>query len=117
MTRPPPSVAEYRKQGARVLELHPMTMMQNARISGDGVISLVPSHAVTVGLLETWKSEMVSIWHPGWHENPFGMRLSAYMIGKNITDSSVPISLLADHPNVVFHYLRPNLGSCIAGAH
>jgi glucosamine-6-phosphate deaminase len=70
-----------------------------------------------VGPVETWKSEQVSIWHPGWHDNPFGMRLTAYMIANHIIDSSVPMSLLADHPNVVFHYLVPNIGSCEAGIH
>ncbi|MDD3366704.1 MAG: hypothetical protein PHS67_05540 [Sphaerochaetaceae bacterium] len=113
----PPSPEEYRKLGTRVLEIHPMTMIQNARTSGGGVVTNVPSHAVTVGPVETWKSEMVSIWHPGWHDNPFGMRLSAYMISKKIADSSVPMSLLADHPNVVFHYLQPNFGTCTVEMH
>lgn len=113
----PPSPDEYRKQGARLLEIHPMTIIQNARTSGGGAVTNIPSHAVTVGPMETWKSDRVSIWHPGWHDNPFGMRLSAYMLGNRIVDSSVPMSLLADHPNVVFHYLVPNLGTCIVETH
>ncbi|HCG64006.1 MAG: glucosamine-6-phosphate isomerase [Spirochaetes bacterium GWC2_52_13] len=113
----PPSPAEYRKLSARMLEIHPMTMIQNARTSGGGVVSNIPSHAVTVGPVETWKSEKVSIWHPGWHDNPFGMRLTAYMLGNNIVDTSVPMSLLAEHPNVVFHYLVPNLGTCMVEMH
>lgn len=113
----PPSPAEYRKLGTRVLEIHPMTMIQNARTSGGGVVTNVPSHAITVGPVETWKAETVSIWHPGWHDNPFGMRLSAYMIANKIADSSVPMSLLADHPNVVFNYLLPNLGTCTVEMH
>lgn len=113
----PPTPEEYRALGTRVLEIHPMTMIQNARTSGGGVVSNIPLHAITVGPVETWKSEMVSIWHPGWHDNPFGMRLSAYMIANNIKDTSVPMSLLADHPNVVFHYFRPNLGSCSVEMH
>jgi glucosamine-6-phosphate deaminase len=113
----PPSPEEYRKQGARMLEIHPMTMIQNARTSGGGVVSNIPSHAVTVGPVETWKSERVSIWHPGWHDNPFGMRLTAYMISNRIVDSCVPMSLLADHQDVVFHYLVPNLGTCMVEMH
>ena len=113
----PPSPEEYRTLGARMLELHPLTQLQNARLSSGGSITEVPRHAVTVGPVETWKSEQVSIWHPGWHDNPFGMRLTAYMIANHIIDSSVPMSLLADHPNVVFHYLVPNIGSCEAGIH
>jgi glucosamine-6-phosphate deaminase len=71
----------------------------------------VPTRAATVGPVETWKAERVSIWHPGHHDNPFGIRLSALMIGKRIPDSSVPMSLLADHPDVCFSYLRSGIGS------
>ncbi|RKX83679.1 MAG: glucosamine-6-phosphate isomerase, partial [Spirochaetes bacterium] len=56
-------------------------------------------------------------WHPGWHDNPFGMRLTTLMISKKIPDSSVPMSLLADHPNVHFHFYRGGLGSCDAEMH
>ena len=108
----PPSPIEYRALGTRVVDLHPMTLIQNARTSGGGVVSAVPSRAITVGPVETWKAEKVSIWHPGYHDNPFGMRLTAFMISKRLPDSSVPMSLLADHPNVQFNFLRPNLGSC-----
>lgn len=44
-------------------------------------------------------------------DNPVGMRLSALMISKRIPDVGVPMSLLADQPNVQFNYLRPGLGS------
>jgi glucosamine-6-phosphate deaminase len=105
---PPPEV--YRKLETRVVDLHPLTLMQNARTSGGGAIQNVPHQAVTVGPAETWKAEKVSIWHPGHHDNPFGMRLTALMISKRIMDTSVPMSLLADHPNVQFNYLRGGLG-------
>ena len=113
----PPSPAEYRQLKTRVVKLHPVTIVQNARTSGGGNVSLVPTHAATVGPIETWKSEKVSIWHPGHHDNPFGMRLSALMISKKIPDASVPMSLLADHPNVQFNYLRPGLGSVAVEMH
>jgi glucosamine-6-phosphate deaminase len=106
----PPSPDEYRRLATRVVSLHPATITQNARTSGGGNVTLVPTHAATVGPIETWKAEKVSIWHAGMHDNPFGMRLTALMISKKIPDSSVPMSLLADHPNVHFHYLRPALG-------
>ena len=77
--------------GARVVDLHPMTIIQNARTSGGGAVSAVPSQALSVGPVETWKTEKVSIWHPGWHDNPFGMRLTALMISKKMPDSSVPM--------------------------
>ncbi|MGL6194058.1 MAG: glucosamine-6-phosphate isomerase [Thermoguttaceae bacterium] len=112
---PPPEV--YRKLGTRVVDLHPMTLIQNARTSGGGVVQNVPSTAVTVGPVETWKAETVSIWHPGCHDNPFGMRLSALMISKRIPDTSVPMSLLADHPNVRFNYLAPAFSTCSVEMH
>jgi glucosamine-6-phosphate deaminase len=87
-----------------------MTVIQNARTSGGGNISLVPVQAATVGPVETWKSEKISIWQAGTHDNPFGMRLTAFMISKHLADSSVPMSLLADHPDVHFHYFRGGLG-------
>jgi glucosamine-6-phosphate deaminase len=113
----PPSPEEYRKLGARIVDLHPMTLIQNARTSGGGVVTGVPTQAITVGPVETWKCEKVSIWHAGTHDNPFGQRLTAFMISKKIADSAVPMSLLADHPNVQFNYFRGGIGSCAAEMH
>ncbi len=113
----PPSPREYREFGARIIDLHPLTIIQNARTSGGGVVSNIPSQAITVGPVETWKSGKVSIWHAGQHENPFGMRLTTLMISKKIPDSSVPMSLLADHPDVQFNFYRPGIGSCAAEMH
>jgi glucosamine-6-phosphate deaminase len=113
----PPSPAEYRKLATRVVELHPLTIAQNARTSGGGNISLVPTRAVTVGPVETWQAEKVSIWHAGNHDNPFGQRLTTLMIAKGIADSAVPMSLLADHPNVQFNFYRGGLGTCAVEMH
>lgn len=113
----PPSPEEYRKLSARVVELHPMTLIQNARTSYAGRVPDVPGKALSVGPVETWKSERVSIWHPGTHDNPFGMRLTSLMIAKNIPDSAVPMSLLADHPDVHFHFYRPALGTTESEMH
>lgn len=113
----PPSPQEYRKLRTRVVDLHPATVMQNARTSGGGVVTDVPVQAVTVGPAETWKSKQVSIWQTGTHDNAFGIRLTAFMVGKKIVDSAVPMSLLADHPDVVFHYYRPGIGDCRVEMH
>jgi glucosamine-6-phosphate deaminase len=113
----PPSPAEYMKLTTRVTDLHPMTVIQNARTSGGGYVAMVPTQAATVGPLETWKAEKVSIWHAGMHDNPFGQRLTALMISKKIADSSVPMSLLANHPNVHFHYFRHGIGTVAAEMH
>jgi glucosamine-6-phosphate deaminase len=107
----PPSPEEYLKLDTRVVDLHPMTIMQNARTSGGGQLDLVPSQAVTVGPVQTWKAEKVSIWHAGMHDNPFGMRLTTLMISKKICDSACPMSLLGLHPNVQFNFYRPALGT------
>ena len=112
---PPPEV--YRKLTTRVVELHPLTLVQNARTSGGGNIAGVPAKAISVGPAETWRAERVSIWHAGTHDNPFGQRLTAYMISKEIADSAVPMSLLAQHPNVQFNYYRPGIGICEAEMH
>jgi glucosamine-6-phosphate deaminase len=113
----PPTPEEYRQLETRVVELHPMTLIQNARTSGGGVVQNVPTSAVTVGPRETWKAEKVSIWHHGCHDNPFGIRLTTLMISRKIPDSRVPMSLLADHPNVQFNFYRPAIGSCETEMH
>lgn len=113
----PPAPEDYRRLTTRVVELHPITLMQNARTSGGGVVTGVPSKALTVGSVETWRAEKVSIWHAGTHDNAFGMRLTTLMIGKNIIDSSVPMSLLAGHPDVQFNFYRGAVGSCVVEMH
>ena len=113
----PPPPEEYCKLTTRVVDLHPVTVMQNARTSGGGVVTGVPTKAITVGPVQTWKAEKVSIWQAGTHDNPFGMRLTTLMIGKRIADSSVPMSLLAGHPNVQFNFYRHAIGTCDAEMH
>jgi glucosamine-6-phosphate deaminase len=113
----PPTPEEYRQLRTRVVDLHPVTLVQNARTSGGGNLASVPHRAISVGPYETWKSEKVSIWHAGTHDNPFGQRLTAFMISKGLPDSSVPMSLLAEHPNVQFNYYRPGIGTCQVEMH
>lgn len=113
----PPPPEEYRKLTTRVVDLHPLTIAQNARTSGGGNIALVPTQAVSVGPVETWQAEKVSIWQAGRHDNPFGQRLTCLMISKRIVDTAVPMSLLADHPNVQFNYYRGGLGTCDVEMH
>ena len=113
----PPSPEEYRGLGTRCVELHPLTLIQNARTSGGGNIPLVPTHALTVGPRQTWLADRVSIWHPGHHDNPFGMRLTTLMISRHIADAAVPMSLLADHNDVRFSFYRGGIGSCETEMH
>ena len=113
----PPTPEEYRNLGTRIVDLHPLTIIQNARTSSQGAIFKVPSKAITVGPIETWNSEKVSIWHSGKHDDPFGIRLTTLMISKKIIDSAVPMSLLADHPNVLFNFYYPAMGTCEPDIH
>ncbi len=113
----PPAPEEFRKLTTRIVDLHPVTCMQNARTSAGGVVTGIPTQAITVGPVETWKAEKVSIWQAGTHDNPFGQRLTALMIGKKIMDSAVPMSLLADHPNVQFNYYTGGIGTCSTEMH
>ena len=113
----PPTPAEYRQLATRIVDLHPVTLMQNARTSGGGNVTMVPTKAITVGPVETWKAEKVSIWHAGTHDNPLGQRLTALMISKKIEDAAVPMSLLSAHPNVQFNYYRGGLGACTVEMH
>ncbi len=109
----PPTPEEYRKLKTRIVDLHPLTIVQGAKMASGGVIHSIPARAITVGPVETWKSEKVSIWHPGYHDNPFGQRLTALMISEKIADSAVPMSLLSGHPDVHFHYYRGGIGTCV----
>ena len=113
----PPTPEQYRKLTTRIVDLHPITLIQNARTSGGGVVQNVPNRALTVGPIETWQAEKVSIWQAGGHDNPFGMRLTSLMISKQVPDSAVPMSLLAQHPNVQFNFYRYGLGTCEAEMH
>ena len=74
----PPSPEEFRKLTTRVVDLHPITCMQNARTSAGGVVTGIPMQALTVGPVQTWMAEKVSIWHAGTHDNAF--RTKAYCI-------------------------------------
>jgi len=113
----PPTPEEYRQLTTRVVQLHPLTIAQNARTSGGGNIAIVPTKALSVGPVETWKAEKVSIWHGGTHDNPFGQRLTTWMIANRIADASVPMSLLADHPQVQFNFYRSGIGRCEVEMH
>lgn len=113
----PPSVEEYRALGTRKVDLHPVTLMQNARTSSGGKVATIPDRAVTVGPAETWKSAKVSIWHGGVHDSPFGIKLVAFMISKKLCDTRVPMSLLGDHENVQFNIVRHALREAEAGMH
>lgn len=108
----PPSPEEYKKFGTRIVDIHPLSNIQVASYFSGGDLYKIPNKGITVGPLETWKCDRVSIWHPGYHDDSFGIRLTNLMISKKIMDSSVPISLLASHPDVLFNFYREGIGTC-----
>ena len=114
----PPSPEEYRKLKTRVNRSasnddHPKTP---ALPAADRSPSCQPRQRRS-GPTRTWKAERVSIWQAGQHDNPFGMRLTALMIAKRLPDAAVPISLLADHPDVQFNFFRPGIGTVATEMH
>ena len=58
----PPSPESYRELTTRVVDLHPATISQNARTSGGGVVTSVPTQALTVGPVQTWQAH-AAIFH------------------------------------------------------
>ncbi len=72
--------------------------------------------------VEGWPEQRISsgsdFWPPhGAHDSPFGLRLTTLMIAKHIMDTAVPMSLLADHPRVHFHFYRGGIGTVQAEMH
>ena len=98
------------------MDLHPLTIAQNARTSGGGNISLVPTKAIrrTGRDLESGEGFDLARGHARQSFWPAADRL---MISKRLPDASVPMSLLADHPNVQFNYYRKGIGSCAVEMH
>lgn len=107
----PPTIEEFGSLGTRIVNLHPATIIQDARHSNGGEEWRIPHCAVTVGVKEVLgRSKCISIWHPGHHDNAFGVRLSTYMIAHKIVDPRVPMSMLGLHDNVRFSFLAPCIG-------
>ncbi len=108
----PPAPGEYRKLSTRVTDLHPMTVIQNARTSGGGYVAMVPTQRVTVGPggdMENARRSASGTLACTIIRSACASR--RWMISKKIADASVPMSLLADHPNVHFHYYRNGIGA------
>jgi len=114
----PPTVQQYAALRTRIVELHPATLIQDARHSNGGEVSQIPSHAITVGMYEILnRAKCISIWHPGHHDGPFGVRLTTFMISQKLVDARVPMSLLALHPNVKFNFLGPAIADAGIDVH
>ena len=77
-----PAIAQGYRNRHRVVDLHPVTLAQNARTSGGGNITMVPQKAITVGPQETWQRRRFPFGTP-FSDNPLGQRLTTLMIAEH----------------------------------
>lgn len=110
----PMEAQQYSYLGAREVDLHPISQIQNATGLSGRDICQMPDKAVTVGPKETFMCDHVSIWYPGHNQNPFGLKLAIYLVSNNIRTSAAPISILAEHESITFHVYRPSIIDCLA---
>lgn len=66
--------------------------------------------------------EYIEAWQQATPDNPVGVcgpigPTEHLPLVARLVNTSVPMSLLADHPNVRFNYLLPNIGSCSIEMH
>lgn len=89
--------AAYRRAGARTVELHPMTVMQNALHSFGGDWSWVPPKANTIGPREILGARHRSFWLDGDLGNGYSwQRFIARLVAHGPVSEFVPGSLLQE---------------------
>jgi glucosamine-6-phosphate deaminase len=87
----------YRQAGARLVELHPMTIMQNALHSFAGDWSWVPSKAVTIGPRDILGAHLRSFWLDGAFEGGVSwQRFICRLVAHGPVSEFVPGSLLQE---------------------
>lgn len=89
----------YKRAGARIVELHPMTIMQNALHSFGGNWSMVPPQAATIGPADILGAKYRSFWLDGY----LGLGISwqrfiARLVAHGPVDCLIPGSLLQTVP-------------------
>jgi glucosamine-6-phosphate deaminase len=90
-------LAAYRRAGARTVELHPMTVMQNALHTFGGDWSWVPPKANTIGPREILGAKHRSFWLDGDLGNGFSwQRFIARLVAHGPVSEFVPGSLLQE---------------------
>jgi glucosamine-6-phosphate deaminase len=90
-------MAAYRRAGARTVELHPMTVMQNALHSFGGDWSWVPPKANTIGPREILGAKNRSFWLDGDLGNGYSwQRFIARLVAHGPVSEFVPGSLLQE---------------------
>jgi glucosamine-6-phosphate deaminase len=87
----------YRRAGARTVELHPMTVMQNALHSFGGDWSWVPPKANTIGPREILGAKHRSFWLDGYLGNGISwQRFIARLVAHGPVSEFVPGSILQE---------------------
>jgi len=90
-------LAAYRRAGARTVELHPMTIMQNALHSFGGDWSWVPPKAATIGPREILGAHHRSFWLDGDLGGGYSwQRFIARLVAHGPVSEFVPGSLLQE---------------------
>ena len=91
------NMTAYRQSGARTVELHPMTVMQNALHSFGGDWSWVPPKANTIGPREILGAKHRSFWLDGDLGNGYSwQRFIARLVAHGPVSEFVPGSLLQE---------------------
>lgn len=89
----------YRRAEARLVELHPMTIMQNALHSFSGDWSWVPPKANTIGPADILGAKHRSFWLDGYLGGGVSwQRLIARLVAYGPVDTHVPGSFLQEQP-------------------
>jgi len=91
----------YKKAGPRIVELHPMTIMQNALHSFSGDWSWVPPKAATIGPAQILGAKERSFWLDGYLGGGISwQRFIARLVAYGPVNTLVPGSILQTAPTI-----------------
>jgi glucosamine-6-phosphate deaminase len=94
-------LAAYKKAGARLVELHPMTIMQNALHSFGGDWSWVPPKANSIGPRDILGARDRSFWLDGYQGGGISwQRFIARLAAHGPVNTLVPGSFLQEVPGI-----------------
>jgi glucosamine-6-phosphate deaminase len=111
------SMAEYKKAPARIVELNPMTIMQNALHSFGSDWSWVPPKAATIGPADIMGARHRSFWLDGYIGGGIAwQRFIARLVAHGPVNKYVPGSILQDAPTTytILGGVADNVEICMA---
>ncbi len=92
-------IHSYMKAGPRLIDLHPMTIMQNALLSFNGDWSFVPPKAITIGPAQILGAKYRSFWLDGYMGGGMSwQRFIARLAAHGPVNTFVPASILQTAP-------------------